>query len=175
MFRGVRPVGGDALRIRRSRSRQFCSTSQRSSHVEESDNGRPAKVRTPVPRRRVWKSAVASLATPALCGGAFAEAVFGRPLPIPPLMDVGEDAGNRLDAIHGTRAFLAGAEARTMDWSQDFPIPRRGDRTSLFQTGARGPTMMMAAPRRQRLMPIRSHRSGRTPSTAQSHSSEAAM
>jgi FtsP/CotA-like multicopper oxidase with cupredoxin domain len=86
------------------------------------------------------KSALAFLATPALCGRAFAEAVSGSTLPIPPLMEVGEDAGNRLDAIHGTHAFLEGAEARTMGWSQDFLGPTlrlRSGRTARLTVGNR--------------------------------------
>ena len=81
-------------------------------------------------RRSFLSGALASLAVPALVGRASAQAVAGQPLPIPALIDIGEEAGNRIDAIAGRKAFLDGAKTQVLGWSQDYLGPtlrmRRG-------------------------------------------------
>ena len=74
-------------------------------------------------RRSFLGSMIAGLAVPALIGRASAQSAPGQPLPIPALMDVGDEAGNRIDAIAGRRSFFEGAETRVLGWSQDYLGP----------------------------------------------------
>lgn len=70
-------------------------------------------------RRSFLQISAAALAAPALVGRAQAQAVAGAKLPIPPLIDVGEDAGTLLEAVEGRHRFVEGVETRTLGWSQD--------------------------------------------------------
>lgn len=70
-------------------------------------------------RRDFLQSSAAAIAAPALVGRAHARPIAGAILPIPPLMDVGEGAGNLLEAVKGRHRFAEGVETRTLGWSQD--------------------------------------------------------
>lgn len=70
-------------------------------------------------RRRFLQYSAAAVAAPALVGRVQAQTVAGATLPIPPLMDVGEDAGNLLEAVAGRHRFAENFEAETLGWSQD--------------------------------------------------------
>ncbi|MBW3097738.1 multicopper oxidase family protein [Pseudohoeflea coraliihabitans] len=91
-------------------------------------------------RRSFIAGSMAAIAAPGLVGRVRAQPVFGGQLPIPPLMEVGEESGNRLDAIEGTHAFIEGEQAQTLGWSQDHLGPtlrmRRG-RTARLTIGNR--------------------------------------
>lgn len=70
-------------------------------------------------RRSFLQATAAALAAPALVGRAQAQTVAGTKLPIPSLIDVGEDAGTLLEAVEGRHRFVEGVETRTLGWSQD--------------------------------------------------------
>lgn len=86
-------------------------------------------------RRRFLQYSTAAIAAPAFVGRAMARAEAGRALPIPPLMEVGEGAGNVLEAVRGRHRFAENFEAETLGWSQDHLGPtlrmRRGQTARL--------------------------------------------
>jgi len=81
-------------------------------------------------RRRFLQYSTVAIAAPALVGRALAQTGASATLPIPPLMDVGEDAGNLLEAVTGRHRFAENFEAETLGWSRDHLGPtlrmRRG-------------------------------------------------
>lgn len=81
-------------------------------------------------RRRFLIGTITAFAAPAVVGRAQVRNPSSGKLPIPPLMEVGEEAGNHLAAIEGSHSFIAGTEARVLGWSQDHLGPtlrmRRG-------------------------------------------------
>lgn len=73
-------------------------------------------------RRSFLAGAAAILAAPSLIGRAFA-AESGRPLPIPPIMDVDGGSGNLLEAIDGSHSFFDGTTSPTLGFGQDYLGP----------------------------------------------------
>lgn len=74
-------------------------------------------------RRNFLSLTAATLAAPALMIGRARAAEPGAPLPLPEIMEVGPGAGNRLEAIKGTRDFIAGAASDTLGYSQNYLGP----------------------------------------------------
>ena len=68
-------------------------------------------------------AAGAALAAPMLVTRRAVAAEPRAPLPIPPLIDVDDGAGNTLTARAGTREFFPGVSSRTLGFSQDYLGP----------------------------------------------------
>ena len=74
-------------------------------------------------RRDFLNLTAATLAAPALMTRRARAAEPGAPLPLPEIMDIGPGAGSSLEAIRGTRDFIAGAASDTLGYSQDYLGP----------------------------------------------------
>ena len=74
-------------------------------------------------RRAALASGLAMIATPTLLINRSFAAETGRPLPIPPVMDIDNGAGNRLTARRGRQEFLSGAETPTLGYDLDYLGP----------------------------------------------------
>lgn len=76
-----------------------------------------------ITRRTALSGGLAILATPALLISRAFAAEAGRPLPIPPLMDVNGGAGNRLVARKSQQEFLSGVQTKTLGYDLDYLGP----------------------------------------------------
>jgi len=91
-----------------------------------------------ITRRTALSGGIALVASPALLMNRAFAAEAGRPLPIPPLMDIDGGAGNRLTARKGQQEFLSGVQTRTLGYDLDYLGPtlrmKRGQ-TARLQVG----------------------------------------
>lgn len=76
-----------------------------------------------ITRRAALSGGLALMASPALLISRAFAAQPGRPLPIPPLMEVDGGAGNRLTARKGQQEFLSGVKTRTLGYDLDYLGP----------------------------------------------------
>jgi FtsP/CotA-like multicopper oxidase with cupredoxin domain len=76
-----------------------------------------------IDRRTVLVGGLALMATPTLLTNRAFAAESGRPLPIPPLMDIDGGAGNLLTARKGQQEFLAGVQTPTLGYDLDYLGP----------------------------------------------------
>ena len=74
-------------------------------------------------RRTALVGGLAVMATPALLINRAIAAEAGRPLPIPPVMDVDTGAGNLLTARRGQQEFLSGVQTPTLGYDLDYLGP----------------------------------------------------
>jgi len=91
-----------------------------------------------ITRRATVSGGLALLATPSLLTTRAFAAEHGRPLPIPPVMEVDGGAGNRLMARKGQQEFLSGVQTQTLGYDLDYLGPtlrmKRGQ-TARIQIG----------------------------------------
>ena len=91
-----------------------------------------------ITRRAALTGGLALIASPALLTNRVFAAEHGRPLPIPPLMEVDGGAGNRLTARKGQQEFVNGIQTRTLGYDLDYLGPtlrmKRGQ-TARVQVG----------------------------------------
>jgi len=76
-----------------------------------------------ITRRTALAGGLAMLATPALLANRAFTAEPGRPLPIPPLMEVDGGSGNLLTARKGRQEFLSGVATKTLGYDLDYLGP----------------------------------------------------
>tara|TARA_R110002074_G_scaffold90900_1_gene199091 strand:+ start:2274 stop:3746 length:1473 start_codon:yes stop_codon:yes gene_type:complete len=76
-----------------------------------------------ITRRAALAGGLALMATPALLTNRAFAAENGRPLPIPPLMEVDGGAGNLLTARKGRQEFLSGVQTKTLGYDLDYLGP----------------------------------------------------
>lgn len=76
-----------------------------------------------ITRRTAITGSLAILAAPSLLTSRAFAAEPGRPLPIPPLMEVDGGAGNQLTARKGQQEFLSGVQTSTLGYDLDYLGP----------------------------------------------------
>lgn len=74
-------------------------------------------------RRTALVGGLAVMATPALLINRAFAAETGRPLPIPPVMDIDNGAGNLITARRGQQEFLSGVQTPTLGYDLDYLGP----------------------------------------------------
>ena len=76
-----------------------------------------------ITRRAAVAGGLAMIASPAILTNRALAAEHGRPLPIPPVMEIDGGAGNLLTARKGQQEFLSGAQTRTLGYDLDYLGP----------------------------------------------------